>query len=209
MPDGDILRLGLKGMNGPFLGAYEQICQGVSPEESTYKLAEGLQKQIYDYGSGPRDLLKAMLPAITKLDEQSDSIQPKQLAELHLKLEHERQKVGGQREGLDIVKDVCTKIMYDIQKGRAIGNVEHKLARMFLDQVLECNFDERIKTLRKQLDDIPLDVIQARRQESQPYLENHLDSFARQLLRDDSSKKMYRPSISGAKQKIGINDIIE
>ncbi len=206
MPDGDIIRLGILGQ---YCTAYQQICEGVASKDCARALARGLRSRIEWYGSGVRELLKRMSDEFAPLLTQSVPIQVNQLAQLDKAITHERRKLCGRKEGLDIASDVCKMLLHRVQRGDTIADVRQELARLFVKQVLERTYDARVAAVQQHLDDTPFSIIQDRRLQIDDDLARYIDYFIKQISSGDSTKKLRLPPTRGSRAGVTPDDIVE
>lgn len=193
MPDGDIAHASLPNR---FLDVYAQLCEGHwEPSTLAHNVLLPLKKQIQSHGNAPIEMGKKIVPILERAVSKNVDFQDDHFGKARSHLEDLRKdpKMNCSPRGRDLMQEAGKKILFRIQQGTKIEDIEYELMKTYVDTVYKKEFEMRIHDVSTHHKEASHSDVEEQKQLIRPHIEQGEEEFARQLVNHGDVEKLRRP----------------
>lgn len=189
MPDGDRV---YRKPSRRYLSAFMQLAEGQSFEEVAWRIADGLTKDIRDYGEGPRRLTVKAAQLCQDIAEELNQGSNIDWPEASWGIDHEAQQIWGHRRGISLAIEACKEHLLEFQESQAAAAFQLNLLRRYIWRIYDANFAEHLPLDSLEFSYDPVQI-QAQLTELRPYMIRYVEDLARRIEQHESVVGLQRP----------------
>jgi hypothetical protein len=201
MPDGDIVHVNLPRR---YQKPYKQICEGqYGAAELAHTVLRSFKQDLQEYGDAP---LKLIQQVATELNQIPDEPLLKQLVDWGEKsqiIDRCAQQIYGRRTAMELAVHACQQQLQELRYSSCPHDFATEILRKYGAAVYEANFEGRVP-LAQHYNGVAQATVDARLQDMRVHVEQGIDSFAAQMMRNGGVTALRCPPM--ARAPIGLND---
>src|SRR5215510_23333 len=201
MPDGDIVHVKLSRR---YQKPYKQLCEGLYGDaELTRAVLRPLKQDLQDYGDAPLKLIQQVAAELNRIPDEPLLKQFINWADKSKSIDRCAQQISGRPTAMQLAVQACQQQLQELRYGSCAQDLTKEMYRKYVSVVYEATFEGRVP-LPQHYNGIAQAAVDARLQGMRTYVEQGIDCFAAQMLRNGTVSSLRRPPM--ARVTLGLYD---
>jgi hypothetical protein len=201
MPDGDIVHVNLPRR---YQKPYKQLCEGQYGDvELTRAVLRPLKRDLQEYGDAPLKLIQQVATELNQIPDEPLLKQSINWAEKSKIIDGWAQRISGPRIAIALAVKACQQQLQELRYSSCAQDLTKEIYRKYVSSVYEANFEGRVP-LPQHYNGVAHAAVDARLQGMRAHVEQGIDSFAAQMLRNSNVSSLRCPPM--ARAPLGLHD---
>jgi hypothetical protein len=201
MPDGDNVHVNLKYR---YQKVYKQICEGQYDNVAlAHEALRPLKRDLRDYGAEPLILLRQVTTMLSQIPDEPLLKQCVDWGEKSQLIDRWAQQISGRPTAMELAVKACKQQLQELRSNTCPPDVTKELYKKYVSEVYKANFEGRVP-LAQHYNGTSRDIVDARLQGMRAHVEQGIDNFVAQMMRNGSVTSLRRRPM--ARRPIGLND---
>jgi hypothetical protein len=162
-----------------------------------------LKRDLKDYGAAPLTLLQQVTTMLSQIPDEPLLKQSVDWGEKSRLIDRWARQISGHRIAVALAVRACKQQLQELRSSTCPHDVTKELYKKYVSEVYKANFEGRVP-LAQHYNGTSQDIVDARLQGMRAHVEQGMDNFVAQMMRNGSVTSLRRRPM--ARRPIGLNE---